>query len=154
MTRRIVCWLTDDPASLVAARLVIRENAQQARPLPLVVIAPRTDIDADYLRDAIEWLGVPVALIDEPASTFREPLAGGAQAARYRLPDDAHVLGIPVDEQARYDAFVHDREGVLVYAALADRALTRADCMTLVQRAQIRVRASATEGAKQIACAA
>jgi hypothetical protein len=139
MTRRIVCWLTNDPASLAATKLAIRENEHSANALQLVVVALRADIDADWLRAALEWLAVPVVLLDDPAAAITEPLAAVDQTGLYRLETDAHVIGVPVEEQGRYDAYMNAYNGFAVYAILADRGLSRADCVEFVTRAGIAI---------------
>lgn len=139
MTRRIVCWLTNDPASLAATKLAIRENEHDANTLPLVVVALRADIDTDWLRAAMEWLTVPVVLLDDPAAAITEPLAAVDQTGLYRLETDAHVIGVPVEEQGRYDAYMNAYNGFAVYANLADRGMSRADCVEYVTRAGIAI---------------
>jgi hypothetical protein len=139
MTRRIVCWLTNDPASLAATKLAIRENEHSAQTLPLVVVALRAEIDAHYLIDAMDWLGVPVVLLNDPAAAITEPLTVVDQTGLYRLDTDAHVIGVPVEEQGRYDAYMNAYNGFAVYAVLADRGMTRADCIEYVRRAGVRI---------------
>ena len=120
MTRRIVCWLTPDPCSLVAAKLAIRENEQHG--LPLVVVSERTWIFRD-LTSAVRYLGVPVVVVLPHERTL------------YCRLNDVHVFGIPVDEQSRYDSLVSGVPKIL--EVLADRALTRADCLELLRRANV-----------------
>jgi len=122
VTRRIVCWLTQDPASLAATKLAIRENRCEADPLPLVVVVDKR-IDTAYLEAALGWLDMPAVA------------ASPCKAELYRLHGDVHVIGVPVEEQGRYDAFMAAHDGVPVLSVLADRGLTRTDCEVFVSRA-------------------
>jgi hypothetical protein len=75
----------------------------------------------------MRWLGVPVVS------------ANACKAERYRLPGDVHVIGAPVEEQGRYDAFTAANNGVPILCVLADRGLTRDDCIEFVTRAGIEI---------------
>jgi hypothetical protein len=125
MKRRIVCWLTNDPCSVAAAKLAIRENDGLADPLPLVVVNQDRQVQGEYLEACTAWLGVPVVQ------------ANACKAELYRLVGDVHVIGAPVEEQGRYDAFMAAHNGVPVLSVLADRGLTRDDCIELVTRAGV-----------------
>jgi len=126
--RRIICWLTNDPASLVAAKCAIRAN-DVGNPLPLIVVAFAGHIRPSALALTMQWLQVPVVLVASPA-----------EAARYCLKHDAHVIGVPVDEQARHTEYCQKYPDMEVISVLADRALTRADCVELVTRASVAMR--------------
>jgi hypothetical protein len=127
MNRRIVCWLTNDPCSLVAAKLAIRENDALANPLPLAVVNEGGNVKGEHLEACAAWLGVPVVQ------------ANACKAELYRLAGDVHVIGVPREEQGRYDEFMAAHEGVPVLAVLADRGLSRDDCIELVTRAGIKL---------------
>jgi hypothetical protein len=124
MTRRIVCWITKDPATIVAAKLAMRENDAPENGLPLVVVATGAPRAArPWFVSALQYLGAPVINLRPHEERF------------YRLRDDVHVIGVPVDEQGRYDAWMARWKGAPVLSVLADRALRREDCMTLARRA-------------------
>lgn len=120
--RRVVCWLTNDPASIVAAKLAIRAN-DFLDPMRLVVVANTGALPEKVMDMAMRWLGVPIVM-----------LATQADADRYFLPYDRHVIGIPVDEQAMHDEIQKNFPEMLLVSILADRSLTRADCIELVAR--------------------
>jgi hypothetical protein len=119
MTRRIVCWLTDDPASAVAAKLAIRENESVGMPLVAVTVGSRVK---PWLASTMHYIGVPVVCCPD------------AQTWRYKRPGDVHVIGVPVDEQGRWDRLQEQWAGALLLSNLADRGLTRADCLELWSR--------------------
>ncbi|MDF0506576.1 hypothetical protein POK33_38140 [Burkholderia cenocepacia] len=120
MSRRIVCWLTDDPASVVEARLAVIEADVGA--LPVVAVVERGRMNMANLPACVEWLRIPVAIVSR------------CQAERYRLHGDVHVIGVPADEQDRHDAYIEANGGAAVLALLADRGMTRADCAAYTRR--------------------
>lgn len=120
--RRVVCWLENDPASIVAAKLAIRAN-DFLEPIPLVIVAKAGALPAKVLDMAMRWLDMPIVM-----------LASQADADRYFLQHDRHVVGIPVDEQARHDELQTMFPAMMLVSILADRSLTRADCIELVAR--------------------
>jgi hypothetical protein len=119
---RIVCWIGLDAASVVAAKLAIRENETEAKPLPVVVVAHRYIGDA-ALEQAAHYLGMPVTLLSS------------AQFMTFDMPGDVHVWGIAADEQQGHDNLQFAFPSRSFASVLADRALRRDDCETLARRA-------------------
>jgi hypothetical protein len=88
--RRIVCWIGLDAASIVAAKLAIRENETEANPLPVVIVAHRYIGDA-ALEQAAHYLGIPVTLLSP------------SQFIGFDMPGDVHVWGVCADGALRRD---------------------------------------------------
>lgn len=136
MTRRIVCWLTKDRASAIAAKLAIRENEQHK--LPLVVVTECDTRMPPWLAESLELLGVPVV-----RAAYHRDL--------YTRHDDVHVIGVPVDEQGRYDALTVKWKGAPLLEVLADRALRRDDVGVLWRRFLRDARTASVERARAAA---
>jgi hypothetical protein len=120
--RRIVCWIGLDAASIVAAKLAIRENETEANPLPVVIVAHRYIGDA-ALEQAAHYLGIPVTLLSP------------SQFIGFDMPGDVHVWGVCADEQDLHENLQGRFPARAMASVLADRALRRDDCETLARRA-------------------
>jgi hypothetical protein len=120
MNRRIICWITPDLATLLAAKYAIRDNADAVRPLPLIVAAHRC-MRFEMLEQAYRYLRRPITLV------------APGNFASFHLEGDVHVHGVPVDEPRAF-ASIQSKSSVPCMSPLADRALRRADCIELAGR--------------------
>jgi hypothetical protein len=119
---RIVCWIGLDSASIIAAKLAIRENSHESNPLPVVVVAHRY-IGNAALEEAMNYLGIPVTVLSP------------SQFLSFDKPGDVHVWGVPADEQDAHDNLQTLFPSRAIASVLADRALRRGDCIELARRA-------------------
>jgi hypothetical protein len=120
--QRIVCWIGLDSASIIAAKLAIRENSHESNPLPVVVVAHRY-IGNAALEEAAGFLGMPITVLSP------------SQFISFDMPGDVHVWGVCADEQDAHENLQSCFPSRAIASVLADRALRRADCIELARRA-------------------
>jgi hypothetical protein len=157
VNERIVCWFSCGAASAVATKLAIIDNAGR---LPLVVArcyVEEEHPDNDrFSKECEKWFGVPVLILKNEkygGSIFevmrlRKFIAGpkGAPCTlelkkrvreEFQRPNDKHVFGYTVEEQARFDAFIDANADVNVLDVLINRGLSHSDCLAIINRAGI-----------------
>lgn len=159
MTERIVCWFSCGAAYAVATKLAIKANNGRKE---LVVARCRIDEehpDNDrFSKECEEWFGVPVIeLCSEKYgssiySVFekRKYIAGIAGAPctlhlkkevrkQFQRPNDIHVFGYTVDEVSRADRFIDANNDLDLWSVLIDAGLSHKDCLSIVDRAGIKL---------------
>ncbi|REE92613.1 hypothetical protein [Cupriavidus plantarum] len=161
MTGRIVCWFSCGAASAVATKLAIEENARGAR-LPLVVarchVAEEHPDNDRFAAECEAWFGVPILLLRNERfagsiyTVFEREryIVGpaGAPCTRalkkrvreaFQQAGDLQVFGYTSEEQHRVDNFIDANNNTRLWPVLIERGLTHADCLALVDRADIQL---------------
>jgi hypothetical protein len=157
MPRRVVGWFSNGAASAVASRMALARYGDEPGRVVLACIDTRSEHpDNERFRaDCERWFEYPITVLasekyqdtwDVWERTRYLVGPGGARCTgelkknvRYRFerPDDLHVWGYTADERHRADRFTEQNPGVDSWYPLIEAGLTKADCLTLVERAGI-----------------
>ncbi len=166
--RRVV-WFSCGAASAVAAHITVTEYENVSVVYCDVMSTEHPD-NQRFFNDVAEWIGQPIERVasDRYAdinAVFegRKYLAGvkGAPCTvemkkrprhAYERPDDIHIFGFTADEHARIATFEERNPELLVEWVLADRSLTKADCMGRIQMAGIKLPVMYSLGYKNNNC--
>lgn len=155
MTARTVCWFSAGAPSAVAAKLTLAELGHTN--VEVVYVDPGSEHPDNhrFITDCESWFDHPVTRLrsDRYQDTWqvweeRRFLVGPTGALctaelkkrvrfGFQRPDDRQVFGYTADERHRIDRFRQQNPGVELVTPLADRMLTRSDCLALVKRAGI-----------------
>lgn len=160
MTNRLVCWFSCGAASAVATHTAIEINKKEHR-FDEVVVA-YTEVREEhpdnkrFLKDCERWFGVPITVLRNEkydgsiVNTFDKCryMAGIAGAPCTRLlkkevrksfekPTDTQVFGYTIEEKRRLDRFIDANNNVKIWAPLIDFGLTKAECLEILERADI-----------------
>jgi hypothetical protein len=157
----IAVWFSCGAASAVAAKQTIRRYGNIAR--IIVLNSPIREEDDDnrrFLRDVMEWLGIPILPVINPkfqhcsveatwdqrrAMSFRHGAPctvhlkkEARQAWEKDNQPDWHVLGFTADEAARHQRFVlTERENVL--PVLIEAGITKNQCFEILRSEGVRL---------------
>lgn len=160
MTNRLLCWFSCGAASAVATHTAIEINKKKHR-FDEVVVA-YTEVREEhpdnkrFLKDCEKWFGVPITVLRNEkydgsiVNTFEKCryMAGIAGAPCTRLlkkevrksfekPTDTQVFGYTIEEKRRLDRFIDANNNVKIWAPLIDFGLTKAECLEILERADI-----------------
>lgn len=153
---RIVCWFSCGAASAVATKLAIAKYEFMHDIVIARCIVREEHPDNDrFAADCEKWFGLPITnLINEEHNgsiysviVKRQYISGitGAPCTmllkkqvreRFQRPDDIHIFGYCAEEQGRYDDFL-DSNNIQCEVPLIDRALSHANCLAMLQTADI-----------------
>jgi hypothetical protein len=153
---RLVCWFSCGAASAVAAKLAIAQYGKTHEIVVARCIVKEEHPDNDrFAADCETWFGMPITnLINEEYDgsiynviTKRKYISGinGAPCTMllkkhvreaFQLPDDKHVFGYCTEEQERFDSFL-DANNIDCVSPLIERQLSHADCLGMLQNADI-----------------
>ena len=174
MIKRIVCWFSCGAASAVATKMAIEANKSGDK-LPLVVARCRIDEehpDNDrFAEECSKWFGEPIIELTSAkygSSIYnvfekRKYIVGIAGAPctmhlkkevrkQFQTPNDVHVFGYTVEENDRAERFIDANNDVNLWSILIDNNLSHADCLALVERADIKLPAMYSLGYKNNNC--
>lgn len=151
---RTVVWFSCGAASAVAAKLTLAKTDGE-------IIVAYTNPGSEhsdnerFLRDCEAWFGHPVTrlrseryedtwqlwserrfLVASQGALCTTELKKMVRFA-FERPTDRQVFGYTSEEQHRADRFRQQNPGVLLVTPLIDYGLTKADCLTMVDRAGI-----------------
>lgn len=157
---RLLCWFSCGAASAVATHTAIEINKKKHR-FDEVVVA-YTEVREEhpdnkrFLRDCEKWFGVPITILRNEkydgsiVNTFEKCryMAGIAGAPCTRLlkkevrksfekPTDTQVFGYTIEEKRRLDRFIDANNNVRIWAPLINFGLTKAECLEILERADI-----------------
>lgn len=157
---RLLCWFSCGAASAVATHTAIEINKKKHR-FDEVVVA-YTEVREEhpdnkrFLKDCEKWFGVPITVLRNEkydgsiVNTFDKCryMAGIAGAPCTRLlkkevrksfekPTDTQVFGYTIEEKRRLDRFIDANNNVKIWAPLIDFGLTKAECLEILERADI-----------------
>nr|DAO16421.1 MAG TPA: phosphoadenosine-phosphosulfate reductase [Caudoviricetes sp.] len=157
---RLLCWFSCGAASAVATHTAIEINKKKHR-FDEVVVA-YTEVREEhpdnkrFLKDCEKWFGVPITVLRNEkydgsiVNTFEKCryMAGIAGAPCTRLlkkevrksfekPTDTQVFGYTIEEKRRLDRFIDANNNVKIWAPLIDFGLTKAECLEILERADI-----------------
>jgi len=155
-TNRVVCWFSCGAASAVATKLAIARWRLDAEVVVARCVVREEHPDNDrFAADCEKWFGMPITnLIAEEYDgsiyrviEHRKYISGvaGAPCTRilkkeirenFQRPTDTHVFGYCAEEQERYDRFL-DANNVQCDVPLITAGLSHADCLGMLQRADI-----------------
>jgi 3'-phosphoadenosine 5'-phosphosulfate sulfotransferase (PAPS reductase)/FAD synthetase len=151
---RVVCWFSAGAASAVATQLTLAEAHD---PTVVAYCDPGSEHpdNARFLDDCERWFGQEIIRLrsEKYADTWqvykeRRFLVGPTGALcstelkknvrrKFQRHDDTQVFGFTAEEQARADRFRELNIEVNLSTPLIDRGLTKADCLAIVDRAEI-----------------
>jgi hypothetical protein len=149
MKPRIVCWFSHGATSLEAAKITV-EKYGTAYDVRVVCCDTRpsehednyklSQLAEDYIGQAIEFIGsLKYKTVDEVIDGTQ--YMAGPQGARctvelkkkprfaYQLPDDIHVFGFGAEESGRIKQFENRNPELTLWWVLAQRGLTKRDCL-------------------------
>lgn len=152
--RRVVAWYSHGAASAVATKMALVKYG------PEVVIAcidtSSEHPDNERFRAECEaWFDHPIVMVrsQEYADIFdvfdRTGYLVGPAGARcttelkkrvrwaFERPDDLHIWGYTIEEQARAKRFVDQNPGVESWFPLVDAGLGKGECLAIIERAGI-----------------
>ena len=157
---RLLCWFSCGAASAVATHTAIEINKKKHR-FDEVVVA-YTEVKEEhpdnkrFLKDCERWFGVPITVLRNEkyngsiVNTFEKCryMAGIAGAPCTRLlkkearksfekPTDTQVFGYTIEEKRRLDRFIDANNNVRIWAPLINFGLTKAECLEILERADI-----------------
>lgn len=153
---RTVCWFSCGAASAVATKLTLAAN-----PDAIVVRCWVADENPDndrFAEDCAKWFGAEIVTLkaEKYAGSVDEVIRAqlyisGPRGApctvklkkdvrkAFQEPGDLHVFGYTAEEQKRIDRFIDGNNGIRCSFPLAERGLTHADTLAMVERAGIRL---------------
>lgn len=171
---RLVCWFSCGATSAVATRIALVANAQREEPLESHVVYIDTGSEHPdnrrFLRDVEKWIEHPVEIIrssyygDTWDVWIRTRWLNGPQGARctselkkaprhaYSLPDDVQVFGYDVGEADRVARFRKENPEVNLSVPLIERGLSKADCLSMIERAGLALPAMYRLGFRNANC--
>lgn len=161
---RVVCWFSCGVTSAVATKLSLNRFlsggfGSEFAEFRVVYCDTRSEHpdNARFMRDVEAWLGQKVEVIgsadyQDTWDVFEKTrwLVGpdGARCTAelkkiprfaYQKPGDLHVFGFDASEVDRYARFREDNHDIQSVAPLIEAGLSKPDCLTLVERAGIKV---------------
>lgn len=150
---RIVSWFSCGAASAVATKLAIQENRSPVKVVRCWLKEEHPDNDR-FAADCAKWFGQEIQTIrnekysgsvDEVIRLRRFIVGpGGAPCTvhlkkdvrkHFQRPGDVQVFGYCAEEQDRIDRFIDANADVQARFPLAERGLTHADCLAMIERA-------------------
>lgn len=154
---RIVCRFSCGAASAVATKLILEEYPRERVLILNAFIKEEHEDNRRFLADCQEWFQHPIVVRQDmlySASTlelFRKKrfLANGMYGAPCSkalkrdvldvesFHDDIFVLGYTIEEEKRVGRFMDANNGRKIICPLVDRKLTKAACLSIIQRAGI-----------------
>ncbi|MEE8206882.1 MAG: hypothetical protein V3T82_08025 [Nitrospinaceae bacterium] len=169
MSNRIISWFSHGAASAVSTKLAIAEGE------PVIVancwIAEEHPDNRRFHRDSEKWFAQPIlSLINGMfgGSIYevfkRDRFLVGPKGARctgrlkkdvrksFQRPGDRIIMGYCADEQDRIDRFIDSNPDVDVWPILAEKGLTHADCLAMVERAGLELPAMYQMGYRNNNC--
>lgn len=165
---RTVVWFSAGAASAVAAKLALtsRENVVVAYCDP----GSEHPDNARFIGDCETWFGQEVVRLKSERYTDtwdvfeRTRYLVGPSGARcttelkkvlrhaFQRADDEQVFGYTSEERARVQRFRENNPEVRLWAPLVDAGLTKADCLTMLERAGIELPAMYALGYRNNNC--
>lgn len=154
MGARIVCLFSCGAASAVATKLAIANaNGAEVVIFNNEVVEEHPD-NKRFLADCEKWFGLPIQTVrnEKYAGSIYEVFEKnrfimnrfGANCTRHLKREmykfnasDRVVFGYTAEEQGRLDRFIDANNGVDIYAPLIEAGLTKADCLSMIERAGI-----------------
>jgi 3'-phosphoadenosine 5'-phosphosulfate sulfotransferase (PAPS reductase)/FAD synthetase len=155
---RIVCQFSCGAASGVATKLTLTETDSTDVLIVNAFIEEEHPDNRRFLTDCERWFGQSVLILRNHkynASTHevwrRNRFMNGPHGApcsrelkrkllaNISRPDDRNVLGFTVEEQDRFESLQDHFPDVIWEAPLIERNLTKADCLTIIERAGIEI---------------
>jgi len=154
---RVICQFSCGAASAVATKLAIAMygHSNDIQVINAFIQEEHPD-NRRFLADCERWFGRKIIVLRDEKygasilEVFRRERfmvsRNGAPCSKHlkrrlmdawRHPDDAVVLGFTTEEQSRYDDILGRFPNAL--APLIDKNLTKADCLSLVERAGIKL---------------
>lgn len=154
---RTVSWFSCGAASAVATKLALHDHKDGEFIIAYCEIKEEHPDNKRFLADCEKWFDWPVIILGNDEydrsiyEVFRKTrFLKGPKGARcttelkknvrkeFQEPDDALVFGYTIEEQKRLDRFIlQNAEGHKIVTPLIDRQLTKADCLTIIERANI-----------------
>lgn len=157
--KRVVCWFSAGAASAVATKLALKDYPQAV--VVRIGIAEEHPDNERFSAECARWFGVPVTTIT--ALNYADSSGYGStfevfRRERYLVgPTGAHctkvlkkalrekienrfthqVFGYTAEEQGRVDRFLDANAHVRMLLPLVEGNLSKADCLTLLERAGI-----------------
>lgn len=154
---RVLCQFSCGAASAVATKLALAQFGP-THELAIVYAFVKEDGEDNlrFLADCERWFDRPITVLrDEKygASTFevwrRKRFMKGLHGApctgelkrkvldAFKRPDDILVFGFTAEESDRFDDFVERNPQFDCRAPLIEKGITKADCLAMVERADI-----------------
>lgn len=159
---RVVGWFSAGAASAVACKLMLQKR-KPGQQISIVNVALTLDEHPDnerFLGECEAWFGVPILRLQSseyPNGCFdvwsrRRYMAGVAGAVcttelKKRVRQDferqwephAQAFGYTIEEKTRADRFRANNPEVRLLTPLIEMGLTKADCLSLIDRAGIAI---------------
>lgn len=150
---RIVCWFSHGATSAVATYLTLKTNPDAE--VVCIDTGSEHEDNVRFRADCERWYGKKITVIKstkytdvDDVITKRRYLNGIAGATctgelkkaprfAYQLPDDTHVFGFHIGEQARAARFRGANLELTVETPLIDAMLDHAECLALLREVGI-----------------
>lgn len=154
--RRVLVWFSCGAASAVAAKLTL-DKYPNAEILYCDTLAYEHPDNRRFLTDVENWIGKQIILLksDEYKDIYDVfdktgwlVGPGGARCTtelkkvvrkKYQKPDDTHVFGLTFDEQKRIRTFKQNNPELQYYWVLDEHKITKTQCYSILQKANIRL---------------
>lgn len=172
---RVVSWFSCGAASAVATKLALTSSSLPFDAKEVVVVncevAEEHTDNERFLKDCEEWFGVPITVLGNDKfsrsadEVFRKTryLVGpsGARCTgelkrslrlEFQDPSDVILMGFTSEEADRQARFEKNEWPMRVWPLLADRGLSKADCLGFLHRAGIKIPAMYDLGYKNNNC--
>jgi hypothetical protein len=162
-------WFSCGAASAALAKLAV-DTYTNVDVVYCDVLSDEHPDNRRFFTDVERWIGQRIRVISSEKYASindvfakRRYMAGIAGAPctvemkkvprfAYQRPTDIHLFGFTADEQQRIDRFDANNADLYVQHLLADRGVTKADCLDMVAEAGIAIPAMYTLGYKNNNC--
>lgn len=152
---RILCHFSCGAASAVATKLALNKYGKENCEIINIHIKEEHPDNARFLKDCEVWFGKPITILQNERFNgsiyevfklgfMKSPKGATCTTqlkrkvrAKFQLPDDIHIFGYTVEEQKRAVDFEENNSGLDVDWILIEGGLTKADCLGLLDRADI-----------------
>lgn len=166
---RVLCWFSCGAPSLVAAKLA-KEKYGKVEVLYCDTLKYEHPDNKRFIKDAETWLGQKIKMLrskkykDIYDVFYQTGWLIGNKGARcttelkkklrmeYQEWDDVHVFGLAADEAPRITKFIANNHDLKCDWILADRNLSRRECLWMVKDAGIELPAMYQLGYKNNNC--
>lgn len=152
---RILCWFSCGAPSAVASKVALEEFGTRVTVLNCDTKSSEHPDNRRFFREVQDWLGVRIVelrssdftTVDEVFEKTR--YMSGVRGARcttelkkiprlkFAQPDDVHVFGMTVGEKKRIKDFEERNPDMLLKWILAEKRITRAECVRRIKSAGI-----------------
>jgi len=154
---RVVCWFSCGATSAVAAKLALKEHADDNVIIAYCDTGSEHPDNMRFLKDCEKWYGQEIIVLKHPKYNniwdvfeSRKYLKSQAGAPctlhlkkevrkNFQLPEDIQVFGYTADEIHRVNRFKKENPNVDLYCPLIERELTSANCKAILEKEGIKL---------------